>query len=93
MPRNEDFEYQGIKVNHAGNWDKQEYHSHQNAHPDKLRKTSEERQMKPRARRDDFNKPKPTTKILDLSTGKSREIEEANKKDLAKRNIRTKNPE
>lgn len=90
MPRNEDFNYTGIKASHSGGWSAGEYHSHQNAHPDKLRETSEKRQMQPRPR-PDFNKPKPTTKILDLSTGKAKELEQAIKKDLEKRNIRPEN--
>ena len=83
--------YGGIKVKHAGDWDKQDYHSHQKAHPNKLAETSEKRQMKPRPRPNAFNKPKPTTKILDLSTGKSKEIEAAVEKDLKQRNIRPEN--
>ena len=93
MPKKHSYnaEYGGIKVSHAGDWDKAKYHSHQEAHPNKLQETSEKRAMKPRPRPDGYDKPKPTTKILDLSTGKSKEIEAAVQKDWEKRNIRPEN--
>ena len=87
-PNSYNSEYGGIKTIHAGDWDKDKYHSHQEAHPDKLRETSEKRQMQPRPRPNAYPKPKPSTKIRDLSTGQVRELEEANKRDLLKRNIR-----
>lgn len=93
MPRNEDFNYSGIKASHSGGWSAQDYHDHNKVHSDKLRKTSEERQMKPRPRSRDFGeRPKPTTKVLNLATGKATELNEqinnANQNDLKKRGIK-----
>ena len=81
-------EYGGIKTTHSGGWSAQDYHDHNKAHPDKLRQTSEERAMKPRPRPNAYEKPKPTTKVFDLSTGKSKDIQDAVDKDLKKRNLK-----
>ena len=91
MPTSDQFpNYQGIRSQHSGGWTPSEYHSHQKAHPNKLQETSKKRAMKPRPRPNTFDSPKPTTKILDLSTGKRTDakVEEALENDLKKRNLK-----
>lgn len=93
MPRNSDYpNYTGLKVDHMGP-DPRDYHHPRHQHPGQLQKTSEERALKAKPRRSNDNKPKPSTKILDLSTGKSKEIQKAVNKDLKARNIKPENQE
>ena len=92
MPSNNQFNYSGLKVDHSGDWNRQDYHDHNKVHSDKLKKTSEERQFKPKPRSKDFNKPKPTTKILDLATNKAKVVDEgiekANLNDLKNKGLK-----
>lgn len=87
-----------IKTSHAGGWDRNDYHSHQIAHPDKLSESSKKRAPVRGPQQRDKSGPKPETKIINLSTGektsvKDSAIEEANNKDLTNRGLPTFNKE
>ena len=95
MPRENSYnkEYGGIKTSHIGGWSPEKYHSHQESHPDKLRQESERRHMKPIPRNNSkLDKPKPTTKIVDLATNTKKlvdpAIEKANLNDLKNKGLK-----
>ena len=88
-------EYKGIKVSHSGEWDALAYHHPYNQHPESLKETSEKRAMKPVPRnRNKPNAPKPSTKTIDLATGKKTPvpidmgINQALKNDLTQRGLK-----
>ena len=93
MPKNSDFNYQGLKVNHAGDWSRQDYHNHNKVHPDKLKDASKRLAMKPIPRNNTrLDSPKPTTKIVDLATNTKKlvdpAIEQANLNDLKNKGLK-----
>ena len=95
IPTEDEREHTSIKVKHVGNWDPTEYHHPKNQHQDRLKEVSEKRQIKPVKRKNSaIPKPKPATKLVDMSTGKKRPIdlgvEAAKQKDLSRRGLNTK---
>ena len=85
------FNYSGLKVSHSGEWNANKYHHPSQQHQDKLKETSNRRALQPLRRAERPEGPKPSTKKIDLATGKKIEldpkVEEANKQDLKRRNI------
>ena len=92
MPSNDQFDYQGIKVQHSGNWNRQDYHDHNKVHLDKSNKEIQGRSLPVVNRqRDKLNAPKPETKIVDLATNKKTPIDlgvqQAHNKELKNRGL------
>lgn len=86
-------EYSGIKVVHQGEWDPLEYHHPKNQHQDRLKESSEKRQMKPIPRNNTkLEKPKPTTKTVDLSTNTKKlvdpKLDQAHLNDLKNKGLK-----
>lgn len=85
--------YGGLKVNHAGDWSRQDYHDHNKVHPDKLKDESKRLAMKPIPRnKTRLDSPKPTTKIVDLATNTKKlvdpAIEQAHLNDLKNKGLK-----
>ena len=76
-PRNEDFDYDGVKTIHSGGWDANAYHHPNNQHHDRLKAETEKRSLKPISRkRSKIDSPKPVTKTVDLATNTKTVVDE-----------------